>query len=171
LISSDTVAEAAFIPHESRTRSPVTPGGARKSPDNEDGKALLSPVIPVYSRRARSYQDRHVTPEVAGSSPVAPPLAMPSCGSESRIRRIRASICARLGADAPKNLTLSPWPTTPSHPIDSAAPHDDSGVARAAFLLPRTHVHEILMTAYCASSNAFRGVGRFESCPVRSITR
>jgi hypothetical protein len=35
-------------------------------------KALLTPRIPAYSRSARKRHDRPVTPEVAGSSPVAP---------------------------------------------------------------------------------------------------
>ena len=38
-----------------------------------DGIAvLLAPVIRAYPRPARKSQDRPVTPEVAGSSPVAP---------------------------------------------------------------------------------------------------
>jgi hypothetical protein len=35
-------------------------------------KALLPPRIPAYSRLPRNDQDRPLTPEVAGSSPVAP---------------------------------------------------------------------------------------------------
>src|SRR6266536_4716389 len=35
-------------------------------------KAPLSPGIPAYPHSARKRQDRPVTPEVAGSSPVAP---------------------------------------------------------------------------------------------------
>ena len=49
--------------------------GSRPSPAVPAGngrKALLSPVIPDHSRLARERQDRPVTPEVAGSSPVAP---------------------------------------------------------------------------------------------------
>ncbi len=46
---------------------PPTPGDPRK----RAAERLLSPVISAC-QRARSYQDRPVTPEVAGSSPVAP---------------------------------------------------------------------------------------------------
>ena len=45
---------------------PGDPRNARGS------KALLSPGIPAYPRSARKRHDRPVTPEVAGSSPVAP---------------------------------------------------------------------------------------------------
>src|SRR5918995_6282205 len=36
------------------------------------------PEIPAYSRSARKRQDRPVTPEVAGSSPVAPVFEVPA---------------------------------------------------------------------------------------------
>jgi hypothetical protein len=60
------------IPRPSRRRSPEAPARARRSPQGHGEAALLSPVIPAYSGPARTYQDRPVTPEVAGSSPVAP---------------------------------------------------------------------------------------------------
>jgi hypothetical protein len=41
-------------------------------PANAEWKGLLLPQIPAYPRSARKRQDRPVTPEVAGSSPVAP---------------------------------------------------------------------------------------------------
>src|SRR5439155_19116268 len=44
----------------------------RLSPQRHGRKALLWPVIPAYPRSARKRHDRPVTPEVAGSSPVAP---------------------------------------------------------------------------------------------------
>jgi hypothetical protein len=60
------------IPRPSRRRSPEAPARARQSPQDEGRKALLSAGIPAYSRPSRNNQDRPVTPEVAGSSPVAP---------------------------------------------------------------------------------------------------
>jgi hypothetical protein len=48
------------------------PAGGRQSPQGEVRNALLAPGIPAYPRLARKHQDRPVTPEVAGSSPVAP---------------------------------------------------------------------------------------------------
>src|SRR5688500_18907434 len=60
------------IRRPSRRRSPEAPARARQSPQGHGEAALLSPVIPAYSGPARTYQDRPVTPEVAGSSPVAP---------------------------------------------------------------------------------------------------
>jgi hypothetical protein len=48
------------------------PTGARQSPQDEVRNALLAPGIPAYPRLERKRQDRPVTPEVAGSSPVAP---------------------------------------------------------------------------------------------------
>jgi hypothetical protein len=60
------------IPRSSRRRSPEAPAQPRESPQRWSQKALLLPVIPVYPRSARKRHDRPVTPEVAGSSPVAP---------------------------------------------------------------------------------------------------
>ena len=60
------------IPHTSSRRLPVTPAHTRESPQATAGKGLLTGGIPAYSRSARNHQDRPVTPEVAGSSPVAP---------------------------------------------------------------------------------------------------
>jgi hypothetical protein len=60
------------IPRTSRRMTPEAPAGARLSPQRQGRKALLSRVIPAYPRRARGHHDRPVTPEVAGSSPVAP---------------------------------------------------------------------------------------------------
>ena len=48
------------------------PAGARQSPQDEVRDALLMPGIPAYPRLGRKLRDRPVTPEVAGSSPVAP---------------------------------------------------------------------------------------------------
>jgi hypothetical protein len=60
------------IPRSSRTRSPESPAGTRESPQGQARKTLLAAGIPAYPRSARMRQDRPVTPEVAGSSPVAP---------------------------------------------------------------------------------------------------
>jgi hypothetical protein len=53
-------------------RLPQTPARTRKSPQRRGRKALLTAEIPAYPRSARKRHDRPVTPEVAGSSPVAP---------------------------------------------------------------------------------------------------
>src|SRR4051812_36514342 len=60
------------IPRSSRRRSPEAPAGSRRTPQDDGWKALLAPVIPADPRPDRHDQDRPVTPEVAGSSPVAP---------------------------------------------------------------------------------------------------
>jgi hypothetical protein len=48
------------------------PHKARQCPQSQSRKALLSAAIPAYPRSAHKPHDRPVTPEVAGSSPVAP---------------------------------------------------------------------------------------------------
>jgi hypothetical protein len=60
------------IPRSSRRRFPEAPAQPRESPQPLRPKALLSAGIPAYPRSARKRHDRPVTPEVAGSSPVAP---------------------------------------------------------------------------------------------------
>jgi hypothetical protein len=60
------------IPHRSRGSPPEPPVHARESPHRKGRKTLLMAGIPAYPRPARKRQDRPVTPEVAGSSPVAP---------------------------------------------------------------------------------------------------
>jgi hypothetical protein len=45
-------------------------------PQRSVRKVLLTAGSPAYSRSARNRQDRPVTPEVAGSSPVAPVQAL-----------------------------------------------------------------------------------------------
>jgi len=62
------------IPRTSRTRSPEAPASARHFPQRQGRKVPLLPGIPAYPRSARKCHDRTVTPEVAGSSPVAPVL-------------------------------------------------------------------------------------------------
>ena len=59
------------IPRSSRARSPEGPASARESPQRHSRKTLLTGGIPAYPRSGRKRQDRPVTPEVAGSSPVA----------------------------------------------------------------------------------------------------
>jgi hypothetical protein len=56
-------------PARGRRRSPPAPANPRNGPSR---KALLSPVISTYPRSTRKHHDRPVSPEVAGSSPVAP---------------------------------------------------------------------------------------------------
>jgi hypothetical protein len=67
------------IPRSSRRRSPEAPAGARRTPQGDGWKALLAPVIPADPRPDRRDQDRPVTPEVAGSSPVAPVKDLQIC--------------------------------------------------------------------------------------------
>ena len=58
----------ALIPHEA-------PGSSRRYPQipaTQRRKGPLMAAIPAYPRSARKRHDRPVTPEVAGSSPVAP---------------------------------------------------------------------------------------------------
>jgi hypothetical protein len=61
-----------LIPRRSRKRLPGVPAGTRRSPQRNGLKGLLTTGIPGDPRSARNHQDRPVTPEVAGSSPVAP---------------------------------------------------------------------------------------------------
>jgi hypothetical protein len=70
--------KATSIPRRSRTRPPEAPGGARKSPDDYARKALLSRRIPGSRRPGPEGSVRPVTPEVAGSSPVAPAFESPA---------------------------------------------------------------------------------------------
>src|SRR5207253_298155 len=58
----------ALIPHEVAGN----PGRHPRVPARPSSKDLLAAGLPAYSRSARKRQDRPVTPEVAGSSPVAP---------------------------------------------------------------------------------------------------
>ncbi len=60
------------IPRSSRTRSPEAPDRGRQFPQHQERKALVTAGIPGYPRSGRKRHDRPVTPEVAGSSPVAP---------------------------------------------------------------------------------------------------
>src|SRR5215207_11120686 len=63
--------KATYIPCSSRGRSPDTPRPRPPIPATAEWKGLLLRQIPAYPRSARKRQDRPVTPEVAGSSPVA----------------------------------------------------------------------------------------------------
>jgi hypothetical protein len=53
-------------------KRPEAPPDARPSPQAPERKELLWRRIPAYHRSTRKCHDRPVTPEVAGSSPVAP---------------------------------------------------------------------------------------------------
>src|SRR5581483_4803946 len=82
---------------------PEIPAGTRSSPQHGAPKALLSPGIPAYRRSTRKRQDRPVTPEVAGSSPVAPAFdTPPSCSPPRELvggLEVAEKGCARLGGD------------------------------------------------------------------------
>src|SRR5207237_10458845 len=76
-----------LLPRSSRTSLPEGPVGSRESPQLQGRKALRFAGIPAYPRSCRKRHDRPVTPEVAGSSPVAPvkvtanrPLLLPVFG-------------------------------------------------------------------------------------------
>src|SRR5919108_770278 len=92
------------IPHTSRGRSAGAPAGSRQSPQGRGPNALLSPGIPADSRLVRNYQDRPVTPEVAGSSPVAPVKYLQngiSCCRLGRRRPPAVCIPRRSGTELP----------------------------------------------------------------------
>jgi hypothetical protein len=66
--TSTATTHPALIPHEA-------PGSSRRCPPipaTQWPKGLLTAEIPAYPRSTRKRHDRPVTPEVAGSSPVAP---------------------------------------------------------------------------------------------------
>jgi hypothetical protein len=67
--------------------SAEAPACTRKSPQRKDRNPLFSPGIPAYSRPDRRYRDRPVTPEVAGSSPVAP-VSRSTCKRASSVALI-----------------------------------------------------------------------------------
>jgi hypothetical protein len=76
-----TTLHPAHIP-QGVAGSPRQPPAMPATPDR---KVPLSAVIPAYSRSGRNHHDRPVTPEVAGSSPVAPVenTLQIGCGSAS----------------------------------------------------------------------------------------
>jgi hypothetical protein len=113
------------IPRSSRRRSPEAPAGPRRTPQDDGWKALLAPVIPADSRPDRRDQDRPVTPEVAGSSPVAPvtvyaasaatfPVATPEGGKT--IRRQHGRVVS--GSTANESVFAREYSrsTTTTHP-------------------------------------------------------
>jgi hypothetical protein len=70
------------IPRSSRRRPPEAPAGARESPQRQDRRARScreSPPIPAQPNR----RDQPATPEIAGSSPVAPTRGAMCCGSSA----------------------------------------------------------------------------------------
>src|SRR5918999_5741229 len=67
LLTATTTRHPADIPQEDAGSSRPP----RQFPQAHGWKDLLFPGIPAYPRSARNHQDRPVTPEVAGSSPVA----------------------------------------------------------------------------------------------------
>src|SRR6266545_4767989 len=92
------------IPRISRRKPPEAPTRTRQSPQGQGLKGLLFPVIPADSRSARQRQDRPVTTEVAGPSPVAP--ALRGCAAFRR-RHPRAALASLL--DAPRARRDDEW--------------------------------------------------------------
>ena len=66
------------IPHTFRGTPPEAPAGVRQCPQARGERPCSCREIPARSRSARNHQDRPVTPEVAGSSPVAPVQNIPA---------------------------------------------------------------------------------------------
>ena len=93
------------MPRISRRRSSEAPADPRRSPQITATEALLTVVIPAYPRPARNYQDRPVTPEVAGSSPVAPVASYRNCSASV------IGVCARAGAIARMGPVGASWCT------------------------------------------------------------
>jgi hypothetical protein len=61
-----------FIPRSSRRKPPEAPAQGPPMPAITEPESPALPAIPAYPRSAHKPHDRPVTPEVAGSSPVAP---------------------------------------------------------------------------------------------------
>ena len=102
------------------TPSRADPAGGRRRlpprypsyPRNAWGrKALLSRVIPAKSRSARKYQDRPVTPEVAGSSPVAPVKSLQIGIFCCRLRRKRPPASFQSRTHPARQSPLEPSPS------------------------------------------------------------
>ena len=68
-----TTLRSRTYPAGGRRELPQAPGNPRKPSWR---RVLLMPEIPAHSRSARNHHDRPVTPEVAGSHPVAPVKAL-----------------------------------------------------------------------------------------------
>ncbi len=68
-VASLDTGRATHVPHR---LCRAAAGRSRSQPGRSARKCLLKPVIPGRSRLCRSSPYRPVTPEVAGSSPVAP---------------------------------------------------------------------------------------------------
>ena len=81
------------IPRSSRRRAPEALACTRESTQRLGWKTLLSPGNPRRLPPGRRYQDRPVTPEVAGSSPVAA-VSRSAC---------KKALCVA-GSDAPFHL-------------------------------------------------------------------
>jgi hypothetical protein len=122
------------IPRLSRKRPPRAPADARGSPQDGAWKAPLTAGISACLRSAPNRQDPPVTPEVAGSSPVAPAQNILQigifCCQDGRERppvfRVSRSDPARLG----KGLVCSDFrPIDPAmrrfHPARDRLGHDD----------------------------------------------
>jgi hypothetical protein len=83
-LAIETTPHLALIPHEPAGSSRQYP----RIPATERREVLLLPEIPANPRPGRKRHDRPVTPEVAGSSPVAP---VKSCKSGCSVAGLGAS--------------------------------------------------------------------------------
>jgi hypothetical protein len=82
------------------SRSSRSRASPRQSPQRQGRKALLLLGIPAYPRSSRKRHDRPVTPEVAGSSPVAAVFRLP-CKSDSSgclVRQARRDLGQQTGS-------------------------------------------------------------------------
>jgi hypothetical protein len=73
------------IPRLSRTRSPEAPARARKSPQHLGRETPPTARIPADPPSARKRQDPPLTPEVAGSSPVASVFPRSHCDRQAAV--------------------------------------------------------------------------------------
>jgi hypothetical protein len=139
-LTIETTPHPALIPHEAAGSSRQYP----RIPATAGRKILHLPEIPAYPRPGRKRQDRPVTPEVAGWSPVAPVSATGRERTSSRepestlrvpIRRCRVGRAAagpgRMTHDPHHQLdcvvvidSLSPGEGPPSVEIDSESVRD-----------------------------------------------
>ena len=97
-----------LIPRSSRTSLPEGPVGSRESPQPQGRKALRFTGIPADPRSTRKRHDRPVTPEVAGSSPVAPVDSLQIGISRCRFRRQIEADYTDFSLAAPKSNQSRP---------------------------------------------------------------
>jgi hypothetical protein len=124
------------IPRSSRRRPPEAPAGARESPQRQDRRARScreSPPIPAQPNR----RDQPATPEIAGSSPVAPVFEAPASRPVLRTRerpsrpcdRPRRELVVMTSRTAGGQRAGPPWRDSLTSPLDvvctsaSRSPH------------------------------------------------